>query len=129
MSISLNVTFQKKMRGIPSLGSDHPALGSAVGRLDKHLGKAKLTELESFVSADPAEFEDVEGFEDSIPPEEWFPVADGLAAVRAAIGFLEANARALGTERADVLDELRSVETELAAAESKGAAFHFCLLD
>lgn len=132
MGISLNVAFKKKVPGHGTLGSDHTDLGDNVGRLDKLLKKAKLTELESLVSADPtemAELLDLDEDDPGLQPEQWFDAADGLVAVRAAIGYLQTNEKALGGVRDAVLDDLRDVETELVLAEAKGVPFHFCLLD
>jgi hypothetical protein len=120
MGISLSVAFKKKVPGHGTLGSDHTDLGDNLGRLDKLLTKAKLTGLESFVSADPTEMAELLDLDENDP---------GLEPVRAAIGYVESNAAVLSKVRDAVLDDLRDVETELALAESKGVAFHFCLLD
>ena len=132
MGMTLSVAFKKKVPGHGTLGSDHVDLGDNVGRLDKLLKKAKLTELQTFHSADPAEFVelfDLDEDDPSLEPEQWFEAADGLAAVRGAIGYVEANATALRGVRDEVLEDLRDVEQELLLAETKRVKFHFALLD
>ena len=132
MGISLSVAFKKMLPGAGTLGSDHVDLGDNIHRVDGVLKRAKLTELQSFLSADPAEMAELLGLDEddpSLPPVQWFDPADGLAAVRAAIGHLEANANALHGKRDGVLEELRDVEHELTLAEAKRVPFHFCLLD
>ena len=137
MGITLSVVFQKKLPKLGTLGGDNMALGEHWDKLDKLLKKAKLTELESFSSADPEEIREM--LEDSgmdeeeiaaiAKPKEWYPATKGLEAVRAAIEYLETNENALAKARDNVLEDLKSVEQELVAAEQKGVAFHFCVLD
>lgn len=131
MSISLSVAFSAELPVLGRLGRDHAALGDGFGRLDGRLRRANFVELQSFVSADSDDLSELLDLADDgeLPPEQWYPAADGLAAIRAAIEHVEADASALPGVREDVLDDLRSVEAELLAAEAKGVAFHFCLLD
>lgn len=71
MGISLSVAFKKKLPGAGTLGSDHVHLGDNIGRLDGVLKRAKLTELQSFLSADPselAELLDLDEDDPSLPP-------------------------------------------------------------
>ena len=132
MGISLSVAFQKKLPEHGSLGSDHTDLGDDMEQLDLLLKKAKLTELNTFLSADPdemAEMYDLDADDPALEPEQWFEPAVGLAAVRAAVGYLESNPKALAKVRVAVLDDLKDVEQELILAEVERVPFHFCLLD
>ncbi len=111
MRLCLQVLVRRP-RAKPVAASDgQPALGSNLKLLDKALTKAGLRRLSDFVPADPA-------------GSDWFPAADGLAAVKAAAEYLEATPLALPWSDIAVR-ELGSVESELAAAG--GARFRFAL--
>lgn len=127
MGASLNVAFDKKVSPFGTLSDDHNALGNGLERLDKVLQKAGLPTLGQFVSMDPAEWADMDDDDPdaaALPKLRWFKPADGLAAVRAAAAHLEAKQKAHSWSAA-ALDELREVETELAAAEKRKAKFRF----
>ena len=64
----------------------------------------------------------------SMPPEQWFAAADGLAAVWAAIAHLRDKPRVISWS-ADALDEFGLVEAALTAAAKKKRSLHFLICD
>ena len=68
-----------------------------------------------------------EGFDPSrmgIPPEQWFPAAEGLRTVRALIEHVGANLNDFKQPN-PILRDLKAAEALLAAAEAAGVRFHF----
>jgi len=59
-----------------------------------------------------------------LPPERWFPAAEGLKTVRALAAHVEANLNNFKQPNA-ILRDLRAAEALLAQAESAGIQFHF----
>jgi hypothetical protein len=59
-----------------------------------------------------------------IPPEQWFPAADGLAVVRGLIGHVGANLNDFKQPN-PILRDLKAAEALLAAADAAGVRFHF----
>ncbi len=58
-----------------------------------------------------------------LPPEQWFPAADGLKTVRALVEHVTANLNDFKQPN-PILRDLKAAETLLAAAESAGVRFH-----
>ncbi len=68
-----------------------------------------------------------EGFDTSkmrVPPEQWYPAAEGLKTVRALIEFVTANLNDFKQPN-PILRDLKAAEPLLAAAEAAGVRFHF----
>lgn len=131
MGMSLNVVLSKKVTPYGTLSDDHNALGNGLHRLDKVLERAGLPALGSFISMDPAEWEDMDPDDPhaaALPPLRWFDLADGLAAVRAAVAHLRDNPKALSWS-ADALEELALIEAILTAAAKWKAQFRFVICD
>jgi hypothetical protein len=59
-----------------------------------------------------------------IPPEQWFPAAEGLRTVRALIEHVGANLNDFKQPN-PILRDLKAAEALLAAAEAAGVRFHF----
>ena len=59
-----------------------------------------------------------------LPPEQWFPAADGLKTVRALSEHVTANLNHFKQPN-PILRDLKAAETLLAAAEAAGVRFHF----
>jgi len=59
-----------------------------------------------------------------IPPEHWYPAADGLKTVRALIDYVSAKLNDFKQPN-PILRDLRAVEALLVAAEAAGVRFHF----
>jgi hypothetical protein len=68
-----------------------------------------------------------EGFDPGkmrLPPEQWFPAADGLKTVRGIVGHVAANLNSFKQPN-PILRDLKAAETLLAAADTAGVRFHF----
>ncbi len=106
------------------------AMAREAERIDFAARKCKVTQPSSMLSENPAALiaqlkED--GFDPSkmrVPPEQWFPAADGLAVVRALIEHVGANLNDFKQPN-PILRDLQAVEALLAAAEAAGVRFHF----
>ena len=59
-----------------------------------------------------------------IPPEQWYPAADGLKTVRALIDYVSEKLNDFKQPN-PILRDLKAAEAQLAAAEQAGVRFHF----
>jgi hypothetical protein len=59
-----------------------------------------------------------------IPPEHWYPAADGLKIVRALISYVSAKLNDFKQPN-PILRDLKAAEALLAAADAAGVRFHF----
>jgi hypothetical protein len=106
------------------------ALARELERVDFAARKCKVTQPSSLLSENPAALiaqlkED--GFDPSkmrVPPEQWFPAADGLAVVRPLIEHVTDNLNDFKQPN-PILRDLKAVEALLTAAETAGVRFHF----
>jgi hypothetical protein len=131
MGASFCAVFEAEVPPHGTLGGDHPVLLRRQRRLDRLAAEAGLTPLGAFESYDPADAADYsdEGEEPPahLPPARWFAAADGLAAVRALVAHLSANAGTISGQ-AEVLEELAQVAGELADALQVGVRFRFAVV-
>ena len=68
-----------------------------------------------------------EGFDPSkmrLPPEQWYPAADGLKVLRALIEYVDANLNKFKQPN-PILRDLKAAEALLSAADAAGVRFHF----
>src|SRR5437764_9815072 len=68
-----------------------------------------------------------EGFDPAkmrLPPEKWFPLAEGLASIRPLIDHVAANLNNFKQPN-PILRDLRAAEALLVAADAAGVRFHF----
>ena len=106
------------------------ALARELERVDFAARKVKVTQLSSLLSENPSaliEEMKAQGFDPAkmrIPPEQWFPAADGLAVVRALVAHVGANLNDFKQPN-PILRDLRAAEALLAAADAAGVRFHF----
>ena len=106
------------------------ALARELERVDFAARNCKVTQPSELLSENPAALiaqlkED--GFDPSkmrVPPEQWFPAADGLAVVRGLIAHVGANLNDFKQPN-PILRDLNAAEALLAAAEAAGVRFHF----
>ncbi len=63
-----------------------------------------------------------------LPPEKWFPAADGLRAVSALVDYVAAKPNDVKQPVA-ILRDLRAIAATLTAAAAAGVAFHFTRAD
>lgn len=133
MAQAILVTLEKD---VPAAGEAYTngktgkALARESDRIDTAARTRRVTPPTSLLSENPAALVaemEAQGFDPKkmrIPPEQWFPAADGLATVRALIEHVTANLNDFKQPN-PILRDLRAVEALLAAAEAAGVRFHF----
>ena len=106
------------------------ALARESDRLDSAARRRKVTPLTLLLSESQAALIaqlQAEGFDPlkmRLPPEQWFPAADGLKTVRALAEHVTANLNDFKQPN-PILRDLKAAEALLAAAEAAGVKFHF----
>ena len=106
------------------------ALARELDRLDFAARKVKVAQPSTLLSENPAaliEEMKAQGFDPAkmrIPPEQWFPAAEGLAVVRALIAHVGANLNDFKQPN-PILRDLKAAEALLAAADAASIRFHF----
>ena len=105
------------------------AFARELERIDFAARKCKVTQPSSLVSESPdaliAQLKE-DGFDPSkmrVPPERWFPAAEGLTVVRALIDHVGANLNDFKQPN-PILRDLKAAEALLAAADAAGVRFH-----
>ena len=110
------------------------ALAREVSRLDLAARTKKVTAIESFLSENPETLREqlrADGFDPEkmrLPPEQWFPAADGLATVRALTEQVSAKLNDFKQPN-PILRDLKAAEALLTAAQTAGVRFHFTKAD
>src|SRR4051812_19240893 len=106
------------------------ALAREAERVDFAARKCKVTQPSTMLSESSAALIEqlkADGFDPSkmrIPPEHWYPAAEGLAVVRALIEHIGANLNDFKQPN-PILRDLKAAEALLSAAEATGVRFHF----
>ena len=106
------------------------ALARELERIDFAARKVKVAQPSTLLSENPAaliEEMKAQGFDPAkmrIPPEQWFPAAEGLAVVRALIAHIGENLNDFKQPN-PILRDLKAAEALLAAADAAGVRFHF----
>jgi hypothetical protein len=106
------------------------ALARELDRVDFAARKVKVALPSTLRSETPAgliEEMKAQGFDPAkmrVPPEQWFPAAEGLAVVRALIAHVGANLNDFKQPN-PILRDLKAAEALLAAADAAGVKFHF----
>lgn len=106
------------------------ALARELERVDFAARKCKVTQPSSLLSENPAALiaeMEAQGFNPAkmrIPPELWFPAADGLATVRGLISHVTVNLNDFKQPN-PILRDLKAADALLAAAEAAKVRFHF----
>jgi hypothetical protein len=132
MAQAIVVTLEKELpesAAYAKAGSGK-ALARELDRLD-HASRVKkvqaITSLLSESQAALAEQMREEGFDPAkmrLPPEQWYPTADGLTTVRALAEHVSANLNNFKQPN-PILRDLKAAESLLAAAQAAGVRFHF----
>ena len=134
MAQAILVTLERDLPGDARAAYDKAKAGKALARelerVDFAARKCKVTQPSSLLSENPAALiaqlkED--GFDPAkmrVPPEQWFPAADGLSVVRALREHVGANLNDFKQPN-PILRDLTAVEALLAAADAAGVKFHF----
>ena len=106
------------------------ALARELDRLDSTARRKSVSPPTSLLSESQASLIEqmkAEGFDPSkmrLPPEQWFPAADGLKTVRAIAEYVAANLNDFKQPN-PILRDLKAAETLLSAADGAGVKFHF----
>ena len=106
------------------------ALARELDRIDFAARKVKVAQPSTLLSENPAALVEemkAQGFDPAkmrIPPEQWFPAAEGLAVVRALASHVGQNLNDFKQPN-PILRDLKAAETLLSAAEAAGVRFHF----
>ncbi len=133
MALAFVVTLEKELPdaspAYAKAGSGR-ALARETDRLDTAARAKHVTAITSMLSESQAALIaqlEAEGFDPKkmrLPPEQWYPAADGLKTVRGLIENVSENLNNFKQPN-PILRDLKSAEALLAAAESAGVRFHF----
>jgi hypothetical protein len=132
MAQAILVTLEKEILEVAAYrkSGTGKALARELQRVDFAARKVKVTQPSSLLSENPAaliEEMKAQGFDPAkmrVPPEQWFPAAEGLAVLRALIPHVTANLNDFKQPN-PILRDLKAAEALLAAAQAQGVRFHF----
>jgi len=137
MAQAIIVTLEKE---VPQASAAYAKAGSGKAlaresdRIDFAARKRGVPGLTSMLSESQAALVEqlkADGFDPAkmrLPPEQWYPAADGLKSVRALIEHVGANLNDFKQPN-PILRDLKAAEALLAAAEAAGVRFHFTKTD
>ncbi|HZL34341.1 MAG TPA: hypothetical protein VFC78_03460 [Tepidisphaeraceae bacterium] len=133
MAQTIIITLEKEL---PAAGAactkagSGKALARETERLDSAARRRSVTPFTSLLSESQAallEQMKEQGFDPAkmrLPPELWFPAADGLKTIRAVAQYVTENINDFKQPN-PILRDLKAAETLLAAAETAAIRFHF----
>ena len=133
MAQAVVVTLEKELAGASaaySKAATGKALAREADRLDTAARRRSVTQLTLLLSESQATLIaqlQSEGFDPAkmrLPPEQWFPAAEGLKTVRGLAEHVTANLNDFKQPN-PILRDLKAAEALLVAAESAGVRFHF----
>jgi hypothetical protein len=133
MALAIVVTLEKEIAGASATyekAKSGKALARESERLDTAARARKVTPITSLLSESQAKLAEqmrADGFDPSkmrLPPEVWYPAADGLTTIRALAEHVAANLNKFKQPN-PILRDLKAAEALLSAAESAGVKFHF----
>ena len=133
MAQAIVVTLEKEVPGASAAyakAGTGKALARESDRIDFAARKRNVPALTSMLSESQAALIEqlkADGFDPAkmrLPPEQWYPAADGLRSVRALIEHVGANLNDFKQPN-PILRDLKAAEALLAAAEAAGVRFHF----
>jgi hypothetical protein len=136
MALAFIVTLERELPVAPSgvKGANGKALAREVDKLD-YAARCKnvepLTALLSESQAALIEQLKADGFDPSkmrVPPEQWYPPAQGLRIVRALMEYVSEKLNDFKQPN-PILRDLKGLEATLVAADSAGTKFHFTKAD
>jgi len=137
MSLAFIVTLEKDLGDASAAyakGKTGKALAREADRIDFATRRCKVPPLTGMLSESQAaliEQMKADGFDPSkmrVPPEHWYPAAEGLTSIRALIPHITANLNDFKQPN-PILRDLKAAEALLAAAEAAGVRFHFTRAD
>jgi hypothetical protein len=129
MGAALFIVLQREVEGVNASSVGGKFLSRNMEMLDALANKLKVEPLGNLISINPkeaSEFLEGEGVNDeglSLPPERWFDPGEGLRTVTALLTSLSS------TQSVDarLLEDLKSCERVLTAAQNAGVSFHFAV--
>ena len=132
MALVLTITLQKELPALAPYTKASPgkALARESDKLDFAARKCGVTAITSLLSESQAALIEQlksEGFDPTkmrLPPEQWYPAAEGLKTVRGLTNHVTANLNDFKQPNA-ILRDLKAADALLTAAEKAGAKFHF----
>ena len=132
MALALLVTLEKEIpqSAAYAKAASGKALARESDRLDTAARTVKVPALTAMLSESQAALIaqlKEEGFDPAkmrLPPEKWFPAAEGLASIRPLIDHVAANLNNFKQPN-PILRDLRAAEALLVAADAAGVRFHF----
>ena len=136
MALAFVVTLEKDLPSSPPpvKGANGKAIARESDRLDSAARRKNAEPPTALLSESQAALIEqlkADGFDPSkmrLPPERWFPAAEGLRTVRALIEYVSENLNDFKQPN-PILRDLRGMEATLAAAEAAGVAFHLTKAD
>jgi hypothetical protein len=137
MAQAIVVTLEKEVPGASAAyakAGTGKALARESDRIDFAARKRNVPALTSMLSESQAALIEqlkLDGFDPAkmrLPPEQWYPAADGLRSLRALIEHVGANLNDFKQPN-PILRDLKAAEALLAAAEAAGVRFHFTKAD
>jgi hypothetical protein len=132
MALAIVVTLEKDLpesAAYAKAGSGR-ALARESDKIDFAARRRSVAQITSMLSETRAALVaqlEAEGFDPAkmrLPPEQWFPAADGLKTVRGLIEQVTTNLNDFKQPN-PILRDLKAAETLLTAAEAVGVRFHF----
>jgi hypothetical protein len=133
MAQAILITLEKELPGASAAyakAATGKALAREADRIDTAARRRGVATPTSLLSENPATLIEqlkADGFDPSrmgVPPEQWFPAADGLRTVRALAEHVAANLNDFKQPN-PILRDLKAAEALLVAAEAAGVRFHF----
>lgn len=133
MALAIVVTLEKEIEGASAAyakAASGKALARESDRLDHAARVCSVPALTSLLSESRAALEAQmreQGFDPSkmrLPPEQWYPAAEGLKSVRGLIDHVTAKLNNFKQPN-PILKELKAAEAMLIAADKAGVKFHF----
>ncbi|MBX9719808.1 MAG: hypothetical protein K2X81_00295 [Candidatus Obscuribacterales bacterium] len=127
MGVSLYVSLEKTVEGIDGSVIDGKFLAKHQDRLDAICEKAGAKTIGSFISYDPADFEDMLPVSDEIKArdkEQWFDAQEGLDVLAILYAYFAEHPVEFDKRLEDDLSAVKEVLTECV---KKGVRFHFAI--
>jgi hypothetical protein len=133
MALAIVVTLEKELPDASAAyakAGPGKALAREAEKLDFAARCQNVTQPSSLLSESQANLIEqlkADGFDPAkmrLPPEHWYPAADGLKTVRALIEYVSAKLNDFKQPN-PILRDLKAAESLLAAANAAGVRFHF----
>ena len=137
MALAMIISLEKPLpdaQAVYAKADTGKSLAREIDKLDfaaRVKAVAAITSLLSESTEKLAEQMRADGFDPSkmrLPPEKWYPAAEGLKTVRGLIEYVSAKLNDFKQPN-PILKSLRAVEALLVAAEGAGVGFHFTKAD